>query len=97
VIGSNAFSNVPFVMLLRGFIASLPHAPLLWLVLAMSSTFAGNLTMIGSVANLIVAQRARSECPLSFWAFLRVGIPSTMLTTVAGVLILWVYHLLRWV
>ena len=96
VVGSNMFSNVPFVMLLRGFIGSLPHAPLMWLLLAMSSTFAGNLTMIGSVANLIVVQRAKEECPLSFGAFLRVGIPSTALTTLVGTLMLWVYHLLGW-
>jgi len=97
VIGSNVFSNVPFVMLLRNFISPLPHAPLLWLVLAMSSTFAGNLTMLGSVANLIVAQGAKKDCPLSFWAFLKVGVPSTVLTTLVGAFLLWVYHLLRWV
>jgi Na+/H+ antiporter NhaD/arsenite permease-like protein len=96
VVGSNLFSNVPFVMLLRGFIAPLPHARVLWLVLAMSSTFAGNLTMIGSVANLIVAQRALKECPLSFWAFLRVGVPSTIATTFMGALLLWIYYALHW-
>lgn len=98
VIGSNVFSNVPFVMLLRSFITPLPHAPLLWLVLAMSSTFAGNLTMLGSVANLIVVQGAKkNECVLTFWAFLKVGIPVTMLTTFTGALILWLYHTLHWV
>ena len=97
VIGSNVFSNVPFVMLLRNFITPLPHAPLMWLVLAMSSTFAGNLTILGSVANLIVAQRAKNDCPLSFWAFLKVGLPSTLLTTLAGAFLLWLYHLLHWV
>ncbi len=97
VIGCNLFSNVPFVMLLRGFITPLQHAPLLWLVLAMSSTFAGNLTMVGSVANLIVVQRARNDCPLTFWAFLRVGVPSTLLTTLVGALVLWMYHRLSWV
>jgi Na+/H+ antiporter NhaD/arsenite permease-like protein len=96
VVGSNVFSNVPFVMLLRGWIAHLPHAPLLWLTLAMASTFAGNLTLVGSVANLIVAQRAKEECPLSFWTFLKVGVPSTLLTTTAAVLILWLYGLLHW-
>ena len=96
VVGSNLFSNVPFVMLLRGYLSALPNAPLLWLVLAMSSTFAGNLTMIGSVANLIVVQRAKEECPLSFWAFLKVGLPSTLLTTLAGVFLLWIYHRLHW-
>ncbi len=95
MVGSNVFSNVPFVMLLRSFITSLPHAPLLWLILAMASTFAGNLTMLGSVANLIVAQGSQKECPLSFSAFLKVGIPTTVLTTLAGSCILWLYHVLN--
>ena len=77
VAGSNLFSNVPFVMLLRGWIAPAPHAELLWLCLAASSTLAGNLTLVGSAANLIVAHGAQAEHPLSFWAFLRVGILST--------------------
>jgi Na+/H+ antiporter NhaD/arsenite permease-like protein len=96
LVGSNLFSNVPFVMLVRGFIANLPHAPLLWLTLAASSTFAGNLTLVGSVANLIVAQKARQECPLGFWTFLKVGIPTTMLTTLVSVLMLWLYGRLHW-
>ena len=53
--------------------------------------------MLGSVANLIVAQRAKDDCPLSFWAFLKVGVPSTVLTTFAGAFLLWLYHLLHWV
>ena len=96
VAGSNLFSNVPFVMLLRGFLAHVPHAPLLWLMLAASSTLAGNLTLVGSVANLIVAQKARAECPLGFWAFLKVGVLTTLLTTLASVLILWLYHRFGW-
>ena len=97
ILGSNVFSNVPFVMLLRNWLPGLPHARLLWLTLAMSSTFAGKLTLVGSVANLIVAQRAREECPLSALQFFKVGVPSTLLTTLAGVLILWLYSLLHWV
>jgi Na+/H+ antiporter NhaD/arsenite permease-like protein len=96
VAGSNLFSNVPFVMLLRHWISGLPRADLLWLALAASSTLAGNLTLVGSVANLIVAQGAREECPLSFWSFLRVGVPSTVLTVAVAVLILWVYGLIGW-
>lgn len=96
VVGSNLFSNVPFVMLLRGWMPQLPHAPLLWLALAASSTLAGNLTLLGSVANLIVAQGARAECPLSFTAFLRVGALSTALTVAASVAILWLYGVLGW-
>lgn len=97
VLASNIFSNVPFVMLLHGWLSHLPHARLLWLTLAMSSTFAGNLTMVGSVANLIVVQRARGECALSAWDFFKVGVPSTLLTTLVGALLLWLYALLGWI
>lgn len=96
VVGSNLFSNVPFVMLLRGWMVHLPKAPLLWLNLAAASTLAGNLTLLGSVANLIVAQGARDECPLTFRAFLRVGVASTVLTVTASVAILWLYGKLGW-
>lgn len=92
VVGSNLFSNVPFVMLARGWISTHPQAPLLWLALAASSTFAGNLTLLGSVANLIVAQGAKEECPLGFWAFLKVGVPSTLLTTLVATLLVWGYR-----
>jgi len=52
----------------------------------MSSTFAGNLTVLGSVANLIVVQRSRREAPISFWQYFRVGAPLTLLTLVVGTL-----------
>lgn len=97
VAGSNLFSNVPFVMLLRGWIAQTPHASLLWLALAATSTFAGNLTLVGSVANLIVAQGAKDECPLSFWSFLRVGSLSVAATVAVSVVVLWLYRVIGWV
>ncbi len=96
VIGSNLFSNVPFVMILRGWVSHMRHAPLLWLMLAASSTLAGNLTLVGSVANLIVAQRANAECPLSFWKFIKVGVLTTPLTVLASVIMLWLYGRLGW-
>ncbi len=96
VAGSNLFSNVPFVMLVRGWVTNLPHAPALWLALASASTFAGNLTLVGSVANLIVAHGARNQSPLSFRAFLRVGVVTTSLTVGASVLILWIYGNIGW-
>ncbi len=96
VIGSNLFSNVPFVMLLRGWVSHMQHAPLLWLMLAASSTLAGNLTLVGSVANLIVAQGANKECPLSFWKFLKVGVLTTPLTLIASILMLWLYGRFGW-
>ncbi len=91
VLGSNLFSNVPFVMLARLWVTGQPHAPLLWLALAAGSTLAGNLTLVGSVANMIVAQGASPACRLGFWQFARVGVPTTLLTVAASVLVLWLY------
>lgn len=86
---SNLVSNVPAVLLWRPSIGALSHARFVWLVVAMSSTFAGNLTLLGSMANLIVAERAGAQgVPLGFWAYARVGVPATLLTTAWGVLAL---------
>jgi Na+/H+ antiporter NhaD/arsenite permease-like protein len=90
-LGSNLFSNVPFVMLARLWVAGRSHTDLLWLALAASSTLAGNLTLWGSVANMIVAQGAAPTCRLGFWEFARVGVPTTLLTLAASVLFLWLY------
>ncbi len=82
---SNIVSNVPAVLILRPFIPSFPDPERAWLVVAMASTLAGNLTLIGSVANLIVAERARAEgAPISFWTYFKVGLPLTLLTIAAG-------------
>jgi len=59
-----------------------------WLIMAMSSTLAGNLTILGSVANLIVIERARREVQISFWEYLKVGVPLSALTLAIGVLFL---------
>jgi Na+/H+ antiporter NhaD/arsenite permease-like protein len=57
-----------------------------WLSLAMSSTLAGNLTVLGSVANLIVVENARREgVTISFWEYCKVGVPLTLLTLALGV------------
>ena len=81
---SNLVSNVPAVLLFRPLVAQLPDPRHAWLTLAMSSTLAGNLTILGSVANLIVVQRARHEVRISFWQYLRAGVPLTLLTLVVG-------------
>ncbi len=81
---SNIVSNVPAVLVFRPVVARLSDPTLGWLTLAMSSTLAGNLTVLGSVANLIVVQRARREVRISFWDYCRVGIPVTLLTLAAG-------------
>ena len=57
-----------------------------WLALAMSSTLAGNLTVLGSVANLIVVENARREgVTISFWEYCKVGVPLTLLTLAIGI------------
>jgi len=97
VIGSNLFGNVPFVMLIRNWVTHVHNAQLLWLMLAASSTFAGNLTLVGSVANLIVVQGAKDDCLLSFWSFLHIGLITTLVTTLVAVAVLYGYHLLNWI
>jgi Na+/H+ antiporter NhaD/arsenite permease-like protein len=57
-------------------------------VMALATTFAGNLTILGSVANMIVVESARGHCEVGFWDYARFGIPITILTTVIGLLIL---------
>lgn len=80
LIGSNVMSNVPLVLLLCPEIPGFAkHTRMAWLVLSWVSTVAGNLTLIGSVANLIVAEKARQEYRLRFWEFTRVSAPSTLL------------------
>ena len=61
---------------------------LMWKVLALATTFAGNLTIIGSVANMIVVESAREHLEIGFWDYARFGIPITVLTIVAGMLVL---------
>jgi Na+/H+ antiporter NhaD/arsenite permease-like protein len=84
---SNAISNVPAVLLLAKMVPQLPDPPRAWLALAMSSTLAGNLTILGSIANLIVVEGARRRGVLiSFREYARVGVPITLLTVAWGVL-----------
>ncbi len=84
---SNLVSNVPAVLLLRPEMAQFPKPEQAWLTLAMASTLAGNFTLLGSVANLIVAGiAARMGVRLSFMAYLQAGVPITILSILFGVL-----------
>lgn len=90
---SNLISNVPAVMVLRPYLAGLPNAQPWWLLLAMATTLAGNLTLLGSVANLIVAEGAkRRGITLGFLAYLKAGLPITVVTTTIGALYLALVH-----
>ena len=84
---SNIVSNVPAVLLLKPFVAALPDHDRAWLVIAMASTLAGNFTVLGSIANLIVVEKAaRRGVVIGFWDYFRVGAPLTVLTLVVGTL-----------
>ena len=86
---SNLISNVPAVILWRNTVPHLPHPELLWRVVAMSSTFAGNLLLTGSMANLIVAEKAEARgVRIGFAEYARVGVPVTLLTLAWGILVL---------
>jgi Na+/H+ antiporter NhaD/arsenite permease-like protein len=78
---SNTISNVPAVLLFRPLIPQFPNPQQAWLTLAGASTLAGNLTLIGSVANLIVAEQAlKFGIKLLFTEYLRAGVLVTVLS-----------------
>jgi len=89
VLLSNLISNVPAVLLWRNTVPGLPDPDLTWRIVAMSSTFAGNLLLIGSMANLIVAERAEARgVRIGFVEYARVGVPVTLLTLAWGIAVL---------
>jgi Na+/H+ antiporter NhaD/arsenite permease-like protein len=88
---SNVVSNVPAVMLLKSLVPQFQNATQFWLLLAMASTLAGNLTVTGSIANIIVIEKARPEVEITFWHYVRVGVPVTLATVAVGVLWLRVF------
>ncbi len=81
---SNLVSNVPAVMLLKSLVTRFANPHAAWLTLAMASTLAGNLTITGSVANIIVVERARKEVAIGFFDYFRIGLPVTLLTLLFG-------------
>ena len=81
VIVSNLVSNVPAVLLLTPILVRAGAGAESWLSVAMASTLAGNLTIIGSAANLIVLEiAAQRGVHISFWTYLKVGLPVTIAT-----------------
>lgn len=80
LIGSNTIGNVPLVMLLMETLGGLSTSALT--ALAIFSTLAGNLLLLGSLANIITAERAaQAGVRLGFADFARVGIPTTLVST----------------
>ncbi|XP_023552419.1 silicon efflux transporter LSI2-like [Cucurbita pepo subsp. pepo] len=95
---SNLASNVPTVLLLGARVAASAAAispteeKRAWLLLAWISTVAGNLSLLGSAANLIVCEQARRtpqlSYNLSFWNHLKFGVPSTLIVTAIGLVLI---------
>jgi Na+/H+ antiporter NhaD/arsenite permease-like protein len=80
----NIVNNVPAVMLLKALVPGFANPRTTWMVLAMASTLAGNLTITGSVANIIVVETAKPEVEVGFRDYLRVGVPITLITLLVG-------------
>jgi len=86
---SNLISNVPAVMLLRPVVVNLADPRVGWLTVAAASTLAGNLTLLGSVANLLVAETAALwRVDLSFWEYFKPGFLITLVTLAVSVVYL---------
>jgi Na+/H+ antiporter NhaD/arsenite permease-like protein len=84
MLGSNVVTNVPFILIVRPEMSRMPDPVLAWELLAMASTFAGNLTLLGSVANVIVSEKSQRIGGLSFMEYLRAGFPVAIVTTIIG-------------
>ena len=85
---SNLVSNVPAVMLMRPLYHSFENQDSA-LIIASASTLAGNLTVLGSIANLIVLEEARKQhIEINFGEYLRVGLPVTVFTLVLDIAML---------
>lgn len=86
LLGSNLVSNVPFILVVRDAMSALEDPERAWKLLAVASTFAGNLTLLGSVANVIVAESARELGGFGFRQHLKIGLPLALATTALGAL-----------
>ena len=87
---SQLVSNVPFVLLAGQWMPLFSDPPLTWLSMALVSTLAGNLTIVGSVANIIVLDTAGPDGRIGFFRFLRYGAVVTLLTTLGSLFLLYI-------
>lgn len=92
VVGCQLVSNVPFILLAEPWIRSLPDPVLAWTSTAVVTTLAGNLTLLGSVANIIVIETAHAQGEIGFRRYMRVGIPVTLASTAVAVAWLLLVH-----
>ena len=91
---SQIVSNVPFTVMMLPVMKPLAN-DILWLSLASASTLAGNATIIGAMANLIVIESAGTQnIHIRFWEFFKIGMVTTLLTFVISIVILWAWSVI---
>lgn len=84
-------SNVPYIILMNPIMDAISSHNL-WLCLASASTLAGNATILGAMANLIVIEGAEKEnIKISFWEFFKIGIVVTLATYIISILLFLIY------
>lgn len=88
VIVSNLVSNVPAVLVAVAWVPNMPEPTWGYVMLAVASTLAGNLTLFGSVANIIVMEGAGPRGEIGFWRFLRYGAVITLIDLTLAFVIL---------
>ncbi|MGK4003403.1 SLC13 family permease [Sorangium sp. So ce1036] len=86
LVGCQIVSNVPFILLAESYIQSQPDPHLAWIATALISTLAGNFTLLGSVANIIVVETVGAEREIGFRSYARVGVPVTLASCAATLL-----------
>jgi Na+/H+ antiporter NhaD/arsenite permease-like protein len=80
----NIVNNVPAVMLLKSLAPGFTNPHSASLAMAMASTLAGNLTITGSVADIIVVESAKPEVQIGYRDYLKAGVPITLITLLLG-------------
>ncbi|WP_437670019.1 SLC13 family permease [Sorangium sp. So ce131] len=86
LVGCQIVSNVPFILLAESYIRSQPDPHLAWIATALISTLAGNFTLLGSVANIIVVETVGAEREIGFRSYAKVGVPVTLASCAASLL-----------
>ncbi|AKT43676.1 SLC13 family permease [Chondromyces crocatus] len=79
-VASQIVSNVPIILLAEPWIRTLPDPHAAWLATALATTLAGNLTLLGSVANIIVIETAGAQSEIGFRGYAKVGVPVTLVS-----------------
>lgn len=91
---SQILSNVPYTVLMTPLMDAVNNENL-WLALASSATLAGNATIIGAMANLIVIESAEKEnVKISFWEFFKIGIITTLITLILSIFLFYIYSII---